>query len=501
MLFFPWLNTGEGVLQVNVEHLPFRILADGNEKEIYDGDSDGEINDLVIPNKYYKPSKYSKVGFKGGLKKKLETQEERLARTYNIMAPMPKEELVNMQENGETIEPELLANMDKYIKAKIAEEEASEKRNQEEKEKQKKPTPQKQSLKPPKEDYKSKCPNAILIDKSMLFSTPLDEYVVVGKILKPHGLKGHVKVRALCNDPEIRLCEPGYRFLKFEMRDDTVMPIKIEYGRLFDGIKTYRLKLEGIDSKDQALRLNGAYLSVSLRDVPPLEEDCYYSRDLLNLDVYLFNDDSKTKLGKVVGFRHREDLVSMPKLASITEDLLEVEMDIKLSLSTLMALTKASKDASDESETRTTTSKTKGVSVITDRDLDTAEEVINAEEELGNSNMAGIHYVKYYVCSICKKEFTNHSVALEHDRAHEAGALPEISEQPETTQESDGNSQEEKIYTLDEYYQKNIKRPLRRFYIPLIKEETVKFVDVPNKSIYVETYTIFIGEDGNKITA
>ncbi|ORM40216.1 Ribosome maturation factor RimM [Babesia sp. Xinjiang] len=468
-----------------------RIYAQVDNIDEQSNESD-VVDDLVLPNKYYKRSKYSKVGFKHGLLKKLETQEERLARTFNIFAPMPKEEMCAPGKDGPDLE--LLSNVGKYIKHHATKEKLKAEKSREgpkTREALKKTPP------PAKISPVVRCPNAILIDRSILFSTALDEYIVVGKILSPHGLRGHVKVRSLCSNPELRLCEPGYRFLKVPFRDEKVLPIKIEYGRLFDGEKTYRLKLEGVDTRDQAMRLNGTYISVSIRDVPPLEEDCYYSRDLLDLNVYLFNDDSKTCLGKVVDFWHREDLVSNPKLANLTEDLIEVEMDIKLSLRTLLSLTKRSKQSADDETSEST--KSKGVSLVTDHDLDNADEVIDAEEALMNSSMMGVQYVKYYTCSICKREFTNYSLALEHDRAHEANAVPAAAPLP-TEIGTVGSSKGDKVYTLDEYYEKGIKHPVRRFYIPLIKEETIKFVDVPNKSIYVEAYTILIGEDGNQIS-
>ncbi|GIX61396.1 16S rRNA processing protein [Babesia caballi] len=400
---------------------------------------------------------------------------------------MPKEALVGLSGREDAPDPELIANMDKFIKSRFEKENLEATKSAEGGSSvPRKPAKTAPKPAPQKKQPEVKCPNAILLDKSIIFSTPVDEYIVVGKILSPHGLRGHVKVRSLCSNPELRLYEPGYRFLKFRNREETVMPIKIEYGRLLDGEKTYRLKLEGVDSKDQALRLNGSYLSVSIRDVPPLEEDCYYSRDLMDLDIYLFNDDTKTRLGKVVGFWHREDLVSHPKFTNLTEDLIEVEMDIRLSLQTLVSLTKKSKEIAEAEREAPPTMKPKGVSVVTDRDLDAADEVIDAEEELASAKMMG--------------EFTNQATAMEHDRAHEAGVIPDEGEHEPAGSLQDGNHQGQRVYTLDEFYEKDIKTPVRRFYIPLIKEETIKFVDVPNKSIYVETFTVFIGEDGKKIT-
>eukprot|EP00371_Babesia_bovis_P003324 XP_001611971.1 16S rRNA processing protein RimM domain containing protein [Babesia bovis T2Bo] len=451
--------------------------------DVNDPSPDEPIDPLVVPNKYYQRSKYSKVGFKEGLKRKLETDEERMARTFNIFAPMPKEAMIN-PDRKDAPDISLIADINKNIKhmTKLEKQKLEESRKKKETVKTVPPMPLKVAT-------TSRCPNAILIDKSTIFSTPLDEYIVVGKILSPHGLKGHVKVMSLSSCPDIHLCQPGYKFLKIPYRNERVMPIKIEYGRLYDGIKMYRLKLEGVDTRDQAIRLNGAYLSVSIRDVPPLQEDCYYSRDLLDMDLYLFNDNTKTRLGKVIDFCHREDLVSSPKYANITEDLLEVEMDLKLSIRTMLSLTRQCHELAKQQVDKPTP---KGVSIVTDHDLETADNIIDAEEELVNSCMTGVQYVKYYTCSICNKEFTNHDAALEHDRAHEANAIL-----PGNTVES---THTDLIHPLDEKYEKRMKKPIRRFYIPLIKDETVKFVDVPNKSIYVDVYTIFIGDENVPIS-
>ncbi|KAK2196414.1 bifunctional RimM [Babesia duncani] len=405
-----------------------------------------------VNNSYYPRSKFSKVGYQPPKGPKL-TQMEKLQGKFDLTAPriMPPEMIKKITESQKISKPKLPSRVDESLLI---------------------PPPQAADE---KRLVRSKCPNAIEINPSLIFSTPLDDHIVLGEIGSPHGLKGHVKVKSLTTRPMAWLCQPGFRYLK-NMHDGHVIPIKLESGRLVNNEEIYVLKFEGIDCREHALRLMGCYLTTQLQNVPPLEEDCYYSRDLLECNVYLFNDDTKTLLGKAAGFLHRTRLVNVKKYANLTEDLLEVEMDIRLSLLTLINLTKNRKiDQGAPS----------GVSLVTSNDLEEAE-VINAEQELCES-MTGVHYVKYFVCSDCKAEFTKYDVAVAHEMAG-------CSNGPEANVKNFDS--ELKATTIDEVSISNLKRPIRRFYVPLVKNETIRCVDAPNKSIYIDPYTIFIGEDG-----
>ncbi|UKJ89921.2 16S rRNA processing protein [Theileria orientalis] len=351
------------------------------------------------------------------------------------------------------------------------------------------------------------------IDKSIIYTMPHEDYVVIGEILTTYGLKGHVKVKSYTPRPELRLCEPGYRYLKIPYNDEKVIPIKLERGINSGSKDLYIVKFEGFDTVEQSQRLSNTYLTVPLAEMPPLEEDAYYSRDLIGLDLYLYNDINKTKLGKIVGFVHHSDLASKKKFEEACDDLIEVQMDMKVSLQTLIEVTNAAKENRDNEEEQCQQSEglgrdsryNKGPTIVTERELEDADELVDMYEEFKTPHFKSIAYVKFYECSTCHREFTNHTQALLHEKEHEsksknvAESKQVIVEKGEIEEDETGESEESqkkmKVISIEDIIDKEIKKPQRRFYVPLVRNETVKYIDVENKSVYVDPYTIFIGED------
>lgn len=332
----------------------------------------------------------------------------------------------------------------------------------------------------------------LYIDKSIIYNISSDQYIVVGFIAAAHGLNGYIKVKSYTKNPELKLCKPGYRFLKFPYNDDNVIPMKITNGKCLGDKDSYLVKLEGIDTKAQALRLKGAYITILLNDIDPLEENTFYASDLLDLDLYLYNDINRTKLGKIVGFLHRSDIAYSKKYEDFVDDLIDVEMDMRISLKTLI---NATKENSEKRENSFDTEK--GVSIITENDLDDADDIIDVSDEFDKPIVHGVHYIKYYNCSICKKSFTNYDKAMEHDKMHKENVITTdilVNNEDDTNQDN-----KLKIVDIEEISKGKIRRPIRRFYVPLVKDETVKFIDVENRSVYVDPYTIFIGEDGTSV--
>jgi 16S rRNA processing protein RimM len=110
--------------------------------------------------------------------------------------------------------------------------------------------------------------------------TPSD-FIVLATIVRPHGLKGEVKVNLLCSGLErLKTC-PNLRLVKDGKEIKTVT-----VGRSFmhnDGDAVVRLKeVEGVD---EAEALRGAYLAIPAGERPDLPEGIYYVDDLLGLAV------------------------------------------------------------------------------------------------------------------------------------------------------------------------------------------------------------------------
>lgn len=139
--------------------------------------------------------------------------------------------------------------------------------------------------------------------------TPDTEFIEIGKIVAPQGLKGELRIYPDSDFPE-RFLQPGTRWL---LRPGQKEPQSIELigGRCLDGKGMYVIQLAGVDDRTQAEALRGATLLVPAGDRPPLEEDEFHVLDLIGLEV--FDQATQTLIGKVV------------QMFSAGNDLLEVE--------------------------------------------------------------------------------------------------------------------------------------------------------------------------------
>lgn len=104
------------------------------------------------------------------------------------------------------------------------------------------------------------------------------EMIAIGRITRPHGLKGMVRVMPLTDIPG------RFRTLKevvVEKVDGTIVTLTIESVSGGDSL----LKFHGIDSSEQADALRNAFLLVRREDAPPLPEGVFYVFDLIGYDV------------------------------------------------------------------------------------------------------------------------------------------------------------------------------------------------------------------------
>ena len=110
----------------------------------------------------------------------------------------------------------------------------------------------------------------------------------IGKVIKPHGLKGKLKVLLYTSNPY----KTTWVYLKPKggfMRLYKVTSIKPLKGH-------YIIGLEGIKDLEQARSFVGASVYCKKEDLPPLGEDEYYWYQVIGLKVYF---DSGEYLGKV----------------------------------------------------------------------------------------------------------------------------------------------------------------------------------------------------------
>ncbi|TGE32779.1 ribosome maturation factor RimM [Desulfosporosinus sp. Sb-LF] len=106
----------------------------------------------------------------------------------------------------------------------------------------------------------------------------MDE-VLIGEVLRPHGYEGELKIYPLTTDPE--------RFLKlqevFLRRGKIDQHFKIISARV--QMDLVLLRVEGIDTIDQAEKYRGWEVRIDRSEVPPLKEGWYYF-ELEGMQVY-----------------------------------------------------------------------------------------------------------------------------------------------------------------------------------------------------------------------
>ena len=113
--------------------------------------------------------------------------------------------------------------------------------------------------------------------------------LVVGRLVKPHGVRGEMVVEVLSDAPDrfapgahIEAGDPDG-----ELRGLTVRATRNDRGRSL-------VTFDEITDRDAAEELRGALLSISARDAAQLDEGTYYEWQLEGLEVV---DEDGRKLG------------------------------------------------------------------------------------------------------------------------------------------------------------------------------------------------------------
>ena len=119
-----------------------------------------------------------------------------------------------------------------------------------------------------------------------------DDLVPLGKIIKPHGVKGELKV-FLYNDRSSTLKEGLYIWFKLDEKFVKYSVINLR------GVskKSQILKIKEVDTFDKAMIISKKEFFVSRNDFEELDENSFYLNDLIGCDVF---DEKNQSLGKIL---------------------------------------------------------------------------------------------------------------------------------------------------------------------------------------------------------
>lgn len=114
----------------------------------------------------------------------------------------------------------------------------------------------------------------------------MEQFLTVGKIINTHGIRGEVKIKPTTDDVN------RFKSLKEAYIDEKEVFIsgcKFQPGKVI-------LKIEGIDSIEEAEKLKNKLIKVKREKAVQLPEDTYFAVDIIGCEVY---EETGNKIGTV----------------------------------------------------------------------------------------------------------------------------------------------------------------------------------------------------------
>ena len=108
--------------------------------------------------------------------------------------------------------------------------------------------------------------------------------VLIGQIVNVHGIKGEVKIYPYTDDVDSLAKKLKTVYLDELMTESYNVSCRVQKGMLL-------AKLSTIDTVEKAENLRKKYVYISEEDLDTLEEDSYYVKDLIGLEIYNIEDN------------------------------------------------------------------------------------------------------------------------------------------------------------------------------------------------------------------
>lgn len=117
-----------------------------------------------------------------------------------------------------------------------------------------------------------------------------DRLLLMGRITRPHGVRGEMKVAPDTDDPQ-RFGGLERVFIGRDVssaREVAVEGVRFQYPK---GKTTVLLSLDGVDTVEAMEALRGLQVFADIDDLPPLEEGQTFLHDLIGLTVIEIDED------------------------------------------------------------------------------------------------------------------------------------------------------------------------------------------------------------------
>lgn len=114
----------------------------------------------------------------------------------------------------------------------------------------------------------------------------MEQFLTVGKIINTHGIRGEVKIKPTTDDVNrFKSLKEAY----INEKEIFISGCKFQPGKVI-------LKIEGIDSIEEAEKLKNKLIKVKREKAVQLPEDTYFAVDIIGCEVY---EETGNKIGTV----------------------------------------------------------------------------------------------------------------------------------------------------------------------------------------------------------
>jgi len=120
----------------------------------------------------------------------------------------------------------------------------------------------------------------------------MPDYLDVGEIVNTHGIKGEVRVQSLTSNPGERYAEGSKLVIK--MSENNYQPITVKSHRVHKSFDL--LTFEGYENINEVEQFKGKMLQVDSASRADLDEDEYYTNQIIGTDVL---DEDGQKIGRL----------------------------------------------------------------------------------------------------------------------------------------------------------------------------------------------------------
>ena len=151
-------------------------------------------------------------------------------------------------------------------------------------------------------------------------------YVLIGKVVGVHGIKGTNKFKSYAES--LSVFNPGRSIL---IRDNLKRETRTELNWVKSHTGTPLISFKGVTDRAQAEALIGAELFIPQSELPELDEDTYYWFELIGIEVYSTKDEYLGRIDSIFPTGSNDVYVVKDKQKEILIPALEsVVIDIDL---------------------------------------------------------------------------------------------------------------------------------------------------------------------------